>query len=456
MNIRIYFKRCCLIFVCLLWFGTLILRAADRYVATNGTDSGTCENWSTAASNIQYALNLATNAYDTVWVSNGVYQTGGVTNWPAGSVLTNRIAITTAYVTVRSANNDPANTIIKGVWDSVTTNGASAVRGVYMISGSSLIGFTITNCATLSTNVSTLAENLIGGGLYASGGTISNCVIINNRSAGETNSYNPKGGGGAYGGTYFNCTLIGNSTIRFGGAARDATVFSNCTIACNSANGGCGGVYAGSLYNCVVISNTATGLGGGSYSCSLLYNCTFAYNVASSYGGGAMYPTLARNCLFYGNKGGAVALCTGNKIESCTIVGNSSGVDNSPSQAAETNIVLNSIIYSNETFNWYQRPDIAYFAFSNSCTSPTNSAGWVGAGNTTNNPVLVDFGTGYGTNHVKGNYRLAPSSPCINAGIYQSWMTNWVDLDGRTRIRYGRVDMGAYERINRCTMCGFH
>ncbi|MDO9542299.1 MAG: choice-of-anchor Q domain-containing protein [Kiritimatiellia bacterium] len=54
-----------------------------------------------------------------------------------------------------------------------------------------------------------------------------------------------------------------------------------------------------------------------------------------------------------------------------------------------------------------------------------------------------------------GNYRLAANSPCVNRGINQSWMTTWpYDLDGRARIRYGTVDMGAYERINEGTVYG--
>lgn len=45
------------------------------------------------------------------------------------------------------------------------------------------------------------------------------------------------------------------------------------------------------------------------------------------------------------------------------------------------------------------------------------------------------------------NWRLNPNSPGFNAGTNQSWMTNALDLDGRIRIRYWVVDMGAYEGI---------
>ena len=46
-----------------------------------------------------------------------------------------------------------------------------------------------------------------------------------------------------------------------------------------------------------------------------------------------------------------------------------------------------------------------------------------------------------------GNYRVRPSSPCVNAGVTQSWMSAGVDLDNYPRIDrfYGRVDIGAYE-----------
>ena len=35
---------------------------------------------------------------------------------------------------------------------------------------------------------------------------------------------------------------------------------------------------------------------------------------------------------------------------------------------------------------------------------------------------------------VAGNYRLKPSSPCINAGTNQLWMAAATDLDGNARI----------------------
>ncbi len=62
-----------------------------------------------------------------------------------------------------------------------------------------------------------------------------------------------------------------------------------------------------------------------------------------------------------------------------------------------------------------------------------------GTGNITNDPFFIDKDS--------GNWRLTPNSPCVNQGFNQDWMTNSYDLDNRIRIRYGTVDMGAYELI---------
>ena len=50
-------------------------------------------------------------------------------------------------------------------------------------------------------------------------------------------------------------------------------------------------------------------------------------------------------------------------------------------------------------------------------------------------------------NAAKGDYRLRGSSPCIDAGLNQAWMSGAIDLDGHDRIApgTGRVDIGAYE-----------
>ncbi len=507
--------------------------AVDWYVATAGTGLGTGINgWADATNNLQGAINMASaSTFDVVWVSNGVYDTGGITNYPAGTLLTNRIVIAKS-ITVRSQNNDPTNTIIKGAWNSAaTTNGPAAVRCVYMTSNSWLIGFTLTNGATL-TNGPTVGgiPDLRGGGVYCTGTgqIISNCLITGNTAKGEVNS--PwGGGGGAYYGALYNCTIVGNNS--YGGGGVSYSLCSNCILNANIGSGAGGGANWAKIYNSTVVSNrivsggagggggaenstlvncalianrddSGTGGGGGAKTCymtnctlignstvwqgggananSILYNCTLISNTAPNNGGGGAFQSTLRNCnLFYnvaswgggaaasnpnlcylyncllvgnkasGSSGGGAALCY---LYNCTVVGNSAATDGG---GIDRYALSNSIVYFNSAgtanSNWVTIPA---GSFGNTCTAPS-TAGWA-AGNVTGDPLLVDKGSGYGTNHIFGNYRLAARSPCINAGTNGSWTTTYpLDLDFRSRIRYGAVDMGAYESIRPGTIYGF-
>jgi hypothetical protein len=442
------------------------MAATNYYVATNGP-GGAFTNWATAASNIQDAIDR-TSAGDMVWVSNGVYNAGGVTNSYAGNVLTNRIFISKA-ISIWSVNNDPTNTVIMGAKDPGTpagTNGPAAVRCVYLVDGAALVGFTLTNGATLASGGGTY--DLYGGGICAKNSTnsiISNCVIAGNsadsaggmfwgtlyncRIAGNSASY---AGGGVRNGKLHNCTLIDNFAQSYGGGAAAMGGFCilvNCTIAGNSTAkaGSGGGVYFCVVSNCTLINNwgplgNGGAQGGGAYDGSL-YNCTFIGNSAE-FGGGAYYGTLY-NCLLVSNAasfyfgGGAF----GSALYNCTVINNST-----PNNGGGVNggNCYNCIVYNNSPNNWYDTTSI----FTNSCTYPTQSTWTASMGNITNNPMFMD------TN--ESNYRLSQNSPCINAGLNQSWMaTNNIDLDGHGRIDKfsGMVDMGCYEYLPAGTWYGF-
>ena len=112
----------------LAWYSCASTFGRTLYVVKDNTNaSAPYTNWYTAATNIQAAIDVATNG-DTVLVTNGVYDTGGVV--VGGSLTTNRIAITNV-ITVQSVNG--AVSTEPRIWVRGTINNSQAsvtVNGV--------------------------------------------------------------------------------------------------------------------------------------------------------------------------------------------------------------------------------------------------------------------------------------------------------------------------------------
>jgi hypothetical protein len=476
----------------------LMLLAANAsatvlYVDLNSTNAmPPYTDWSTAATNIQDAVDASNNG-DQILVANGTYRTGG--RAVNGYALTNRVAVTKA-ITVQSVNG-PATTSIQGYQVPGATNGDGAMRCAYLTNGATLAGFTLTKGATRVSG-DTLHE-CNGGGVWCESvsGIIFNCVLSDNAAysaAGgicygwvinctlNNNSARNGNGGGNYQGTLINCTLNSNSAA-YGGGAAYATLI-NCMLNTNSAinagdySSGCGGgAYGGTLNNCMLAGNWATFRGGGVNgstlnSCTLtgssaymgggaafsdLFDCVFTLNLASE-GGGAWYCTL-NNCLLTGNSaqyspwpsdgiGGGVYISTLNNctltgnsayfgggahsstLSNCSLAGNSASLRGGGVYASTAN---NCIIYFNTATD---RTGINhYFCTLDYCCSTCDD----GCASFSNDPLFVNQGS--------GDLHLQSNSPCINAGN-NAYVTVTNDLDGNARIKGGTVDIGAYEFQN--------
>jgi hypothetical protein len=366
--------------------------SAVHYVSLSGRNIWPYTNWIDAATIIQNAIETAADG-DTVQVTNGVYDVGGKA---VHGSITNRMAIDKP-ITVCSVNG-PVVTRIQGVGP----NGDTAIRCVYMGTNATLIGFTLTNGSTRSDG--DVDKEQSGGGVWCESiaAVLSNCLLTGNSAY--------RHGGGAYGGALYNCILVNNSAASAGNGNGGGACYSalyNCTLTGNSVwygNGG-GGAYSGTLFNCILTSNNSSTVGGGACK-AILYNCTLTDNMASYYGGGTY--------------GGTLYNCTLTSNNASTVGG---GACNAT--------LYNCIVYYNTAPNGsnYSGGVLNYC-----CTTPDPGV----RGNITNEPMFVDLAA--------GNLRLLSNSPCINSGTNQDWMINATDLDGDTRIRGERVDMGAYER----------
>ncbi|MCG2661215.1 MAG: right-handed parallel beta-helix repeat-containing protein, partial [Kiritimatiellae bacterium] len=346
----------------------------------------------------------------------------------------------------------------------------------YWGAGAYLLHSTVENC-TISGN----SAGSVGGGVYVRGGTLRNCTIdknianvdgggtyllystVENSTIIENIAYRDGGGVYADSSTVRNCTISENIAYLNGGGSylRFGTV-ENCMISGNTSYGSaptinydCGGgvfVLAGTVRNCAITGNIAYWDGGGAFLMGgTMENCTINGNYAMSFGGGVriIFGTV-KNCLISGNTaddiGGGVHAERG-RMENCTISGNT--VTSSGGTGVGGGVYVNGGTVRN-CIAYYNQDTDAIGLISYSCIGVGMNI--TGVGNIINEPQFVSTGTGYGTNHVSGDYHLRPTSPCINIGTNQSWMTNAVDLDGLPRIFNGVVDMGAYECVGSAIM----
>ena len=215
------------------------------------------------------------------------------------------------------------------------------------------------------------------------------------------------------------------------------TILDGFTITGGNANGTSSDGYGGGMLNdnyscpmvknCTFIGNFAVDGGGMlnlTSSSPTVTNCTFTGNTATTNGGG-MYnlsnssPTVT-NCIFSGNE---------------TINQDGGGMcNNGNSNPTVTNCIL-----------WGDIGGEIYDSGASSTTVTYSDVGggWGGAGNIDADPCFVDADA--------NDWRLLPSSPCVDTGDNSAPNLPATDLAGKPRVVDGDgdtnavVDMGAYE-----------
>ena len=404
----------------------------------NATPVAPYNTWPTAATNIQDAVDAATVPGDLVLVTNGTYDTGSRVVF--GS-MDNRVVVTNA-ITVESATG-PEQTIIRGAWNPITTNGDAAVRCVYLGAGAVISGFTLTQGAT-RTNGDAFQEQSGGGVWCETGAIVTNCLLLGNAAyydgggsfRGELDdctledNASSANAGGAYSGRLNHCTLTGN-TAEAGGGGSVGGRLNYCTLTNNRSSYYGGGSSGGKLDSCTLTGNSATDYGGGTYY-GVLTHCTLSSNSAGYYGGGA-YAGAFDNCSFLGNSAAYGGGAYYSALMRCTLADNSATYGGGSYRGTLTNC----IIYFNSAslgVNYYEG-DVNF-----SCTTPDPG----GTGNITDDPQFLDA--------VAGDFHLQATSPCIDAGINVPGAAQ--DLDGTPRPLDGDangtaiMDMGCYEYLN--------
>ena len=267
-------------------------------------------------------------------------------------------------------------------------NGAAIVDGFTLcngVNGVNISAGVIQNCIISN------CSGYNGGGGICSGGTISNCYIIGN-NAGWVGGGIQVSGSGLVVDSFIGGNSAGNSG---GGIGLEGGIALRCIISSNSApNGGGAYLLGGTLIGSLCISNYAENGGGAFTAAGTLNNCTIIHNSAQYNGGGI-----------------------------------STDIFGWPVT------VVNSILYYNTPNNArYFNAPIESTHFYHCCTWPLETNG---IGNIEDEPLFAS-GTAYG-------YHLTASSPCIDAGTNEEWMTTSSDIDGQPRIFNGHVDIGSDE-----------
>lgn len=486
---------------CLTLSLTLSSALANRYVAQAGQEPlHPYDSWSNAASNIAAALSASLEG-ERIWISNGLYQVSSTITLNRSQELV--AAEGNSDVILDGGGSQRILAISVGqamdvlVQGLVFTNGyhGSAGGGIRIDHTASVEAtVTLRNCLVTHCGGPTGVFDSKGGGIRVQGRSDSDGLFVHlDRCDLVHNFAGSRSGGIKLIRARF---LIDNSRIahnrtsgwdpfaeppqedvnlRWGGGifverAESGSIIRNSIVEHNRVNAHGGGVsvrFNGFLLENTIIRNNLAGMGGGFHIDSTLNTGTD--------------PMILRNCLIHGNttvtnaaltnpgfaNGGGVRLgrypqshVDGVKdtwIQNTTLTGNEAfgqagGIytsggrnDKDPPEGDLDTILINSIVYDNWALGTPARSNVFFN------TEGPPSTYWVtnslvgtetvlpGSGNITDqSPRFVDA--------TASNYRLDQGSPAINAGYYQAWMDDAVDLDNKPRIDSfsGTVDIGCY------------
>jgi hypothetical protein len=462
----------------LTFFSPTVL-AADWYVDVSVGQSAGGQTWETAFKRIQEGIDAADNG-DTVIVAQGIYF--------------EQIVFRGKDISLRSTDPLDPNVVADTVIDAGSRGTVVRFEGTES-EASTLSGFTIRNgcaedqhsldCGILGGTYecrthATIEKNVItqnrGGGIRYCDGVIRHNTISLNETEGSGGGLHEcdgiiegntiRGNAAANdGGGLCRCDGIVRDNLNEGNSARRGAGAASCqgriegnTIRGNRANEEGGGLHDcdGPVKNNRVCQNQALYAGGGMYGCDGIIECNsiLANTVQGGrgpVGGGLAYCEGAvQNNLICGNRAvycGGLYRCNGKIVNSVIAHNRMAGVMYAGAGLYECGgEIVNCIIWGNVAERW----DGFYASDLYECGQPIycciEGRTTEGEGNVWEDLRFVDA--------EKGDYRLMPDSPCIDAGWNDAPGLPEFDIRGMHRIVFGgrslRVDMGAYEYyINR-------
>ena len=372
--------------------------------AATGDNDGT--TWCNAFTNLQAAIDFQSSCSNRqIWVAEGTY-----VPTTANSISTSNDARDTTFLiedpvkiyggftsgatSLSERDSISGNTILTGT----LTGGDTAYHVIFIRADSITSDYEINGFTIKDGKADGSSVDGNGGGLHMSttgviAARIANNIFENNRG---------KDGGGIFANansksvspTIINCSFINNKASSRGGG-----LYMNTTLNADP-----------KLVNCVFSNNNAVNAGGGvrvnggSENTSSFINCSFSNNDSSSGNGGGIQLSgndsnpLISNCIFWDN----TAFEQGSDVNQVNAGGGT--ISHSILQSGGANNITTFM----DTLN--------------------------------QDPLFVNA-----TDH---NLRLKSDSPAINMGVNTFVPTGiTTDIDGNNRIRYGTIDIGAYEGV---------
>lgn len=300
-----------------------------------------------------------------------------------------------------------------------------------------LSGVTVTNCQSAFSISKGLirdcrakdiggGRNSNGGGYYVEGGRVENCEAINVRETFLSPTVN---------------TFCSGAGLNISGGVVSNFLCRGCIIrpAENGRNARGGSVYAegGTLIDATIEDSCRDADRGHDYFGANIYgsNCTLVrcrfVGMRTGAGIGTRLSNVkATSCLFADNvlsKAYTNFYATGCALVNCTIASNlNENVSVYLNNCAVTNTIVTANGSGDEILNGG--------TYSHCCSDMLDDGV---DGNIVADPLFKAV--------ERGDFSLLKSSPCVNGGVRQDWMTGEMDIVGNPRVLGGAPDIGCYE-----------